>query len=107
MLALPDWRFIVGLDPTFFFLKDPELYRLWYKICREAHAGSAETIRRRFGVRYILGLNMPGTSKLFSKLGSERGVRTFLVSGIWLLFDLGKPLEYEARRSDIPSRLNK
>jgi hypothetical protein len=36
MLALPDRRFIVGLDPTFFYLKDPELYRLWYKICREA-----------------------------------------------------------------------
>ncbi|HTP04389.1 MAG TPA: hypothetical protein VMM54_04460 [Nitrospirota bacterium] len=106
MLALPDRRFIVGLDPTFFYLKDPELYRLWYKICREAPSGSAETIRRRFGARYVLGLNIPGTSKLFSQLSSERGVRTLLVSDIWLLFDLGEPLESQTPRSDIPGRLN-
>jgi hypothetical protein len=100
MLTLPDRRFIVGLDPTFFYLKDPELYRLWYRICREAPAGSAETIRRRFGARYVLGLNRAGTSKLFSQLSSERGVRTLLVSEMWLLFDLGEPLEFhQAPRS--------
>jgi hypothetical protein len=106
MLTLPDRRFIVGLDPTFFYLKDPELYRLWYRICREAPAGSAETIRRRFGARYVLGLNMPGTSKLFSQLRSERGVRTLLVSDIWLLFDLGEPLEFhQGPRSALPDSL--
>ena len=89
MLTLPDRRFIVGLDPTFFYLKDPELYRLWYRICREAPAGSAETIRRRFGARYVLGLDIPGTKNLFSQLGADRSVRTLLVSEIWLLFDLG------------------
>jgi hypothetical protein len=94
MQTLPDRRFIVGLDPTFFYLKDPELYRLWYRICREAPAGSAEMIRRRFGARYVLGLDIPGTRKLFDQLGSERGVRTLLVSDIWLLFDLGEPLEF-------------
>jgi hypothetical protein len=99
MLALPDRRFIVALDPTFFYFKDPDLYRVWYRICREAPAGAAETIRRRFGARYVLGLNIAGTSKLFSQLGSERGVRTLLISDIWLLFDLGESSEYQTPRS--------
>ncbi len=89
MLTLPDRRFIVGLDPTFFYLKDPELYRLWYRVCREAPVGSAEIIRRRFGARYVLGLDIPGTKNLFSQLSKDRSVRTLLVSELWMLFDLG------------------
>ena len=93
METLPDRRFIVALDPTLFFMKDPEMYRLWYRICREAPPGSAEIIRSRFGARYVLGLNIAGSSKLFEQLMSERGVRTLLVTKTWLLFDLGEPME--------------
>jgi len=94
MLTLPDRRFIVALDPTFFYMKDHDLYQLWYRICREAPADSAGTIRRRFGARYVLGLNIPGTRNLFNQLSTDRSVRTLLVSDIWLLFDLGEPVEY-------------
>jgi hypothetical protein len=89
MVTLPERRFMVALDPTLFYLKDPELYRLWYRICREAPPGSAEIIRRRFGARFVLGLNIPGSRALFDRLQADRGVRTLLASDMWMLFDLG------------------
>jgi len=89
MLTLPNRRFIVGLDPTFLYKKDPELYRIWYQIRHQAPDGSAEAIRRHFGARYVLGFNMPYTRKLFNILSSEPGVRALLVSDTWMLFDLG------------------
>jgi hypothetical protein len=91
MLTLPERRFIVALDPTFLYEKDPELYRLWYQIRYDTPTGSAETIRRRFGARYVLGFNRPNWKKLFSQLRSEPGVQTLLISDTWFLFDLGAP----------------
>lgn len=48
-------RYISGLDPTFFFFKDPERYRAWEDL-RNGHitAGTAATIRDRFDARYVL-----------------------------------------------------
>jgi hypothetical protein len=89
MLTLPDRRFIVALDPTLFYLKDPKLYQLWYMLPREAPRGSAEIIQRQFGARYVLCSNYPGWGNFFVQLGSEPGVRTLLVTDIWVLFDLG------------------
>jgi hypothetical protein len=91
MLALPERRFIVALDPTLFYVKDPELYRLWYRLPREAPPGAAETIRRRFGARYVLCVDKPDWSAFAERLLSEPGVRLLLASDIWLLFDLGGP----------------
>jgi hypothetical protein len=89
MLALPNRHFIVGLDYTFLYKKDPALYRVWYEIRHEAPEGSAEAIRRHFGARYVLGFNTPLSQKLFKRLTSEPGVRPLLVSDTWTLFDLG------------------
>jgi hypothetical protein len=89
MLTLPERRFIVALDPTFLYRKDPLLYRIWYHISHDAPAGSAETIRRRFGARYVLAFNTPYSKKLFYQLHYDPSVRTLLVSDTWMLFDLG------------------
>jgi len=90
MLTLPDRHFMVALDPTFFYLKDPELYRLWYRLIHQAPPGLALTIRQRFRARYVLGLNKPKWFRFYNRLGSEHGVRTLLVSQ-WILLDLGSP----------------
>jgi hypothetical protein len=91
MQALPDRRFIVALDPTFFYEKDPDLYRIWYRLPREAPPDSADTIRHRFGARYAICLDKPGRHAFFYRLSSTPGVRTLLVTDIWMLFDLGAP----------------
>jgi hypothetical protein len=89
MLALPDRRFIVALDPTFFYKKDPELYNLWYRISRDAPEGVTKIIQERFGARYVLVLAWPTWNKFIDRLSREPGVRVLLMSNTWMLFYLG------------------
>ena len=91
MLALPDRRFMVALDPTLFYIKDPDLYRLWYTLPREAPPGSADIIRQRFGAQYVLCVDIQDWSAFFDRLMSEQGVSMLLAQDIWILFDLGPP----------------
>lgn len=89
MLTLPERRFIVALDPTLFYLKDPELYRLWYSLTHDTPAGPAEVIRQRFRSRYVLSFYPDGPKRLFHRLSAEQGVRLLVASDLWVLFDLG------------------
>lgn len=90
MLALPERRFIVALDPTFFSVKDPELYKLWYQLPRDAPEGVAKTIRDRFGARYVLLLARPESDKFLLRLSREPDVRMLLLTNTWMLFYLGE-----------------
>jgi hypothetical protein len=89
MLALPERRFIVALDPTYFYMKDPELYRLWYSLPREAPSDAADKIRRHFKARYVLSLWDHRWKNFYYVLSSDRSVKTLLITDYWLLFDLG------------------
>lgn len=89
MLALPDRYFIVALDPTLFYLKDPERYRLWYRITHEPSPGVAEIIRQTFGARYVIVHNPRTMARFNYQLSSEPRVRMLLQSDRWLVFDLG------------------
>jgi hypothetical protein len=90
MLALPDRKFIVALDPTFFLVKDPELYRIWYDLPRHPHPGIAEIIRQRFGARYVISFFDDRFTDFYFQLSSEPGVRALLLSNeSWIVFDLG------------------
>ena len=94
MLALPDRRFIVALDPTFFYVRDPELYRLWYRISHEGVPHAADLIRQRFGARYVVcfypqKILPQEVTPLQAQLSAEPGVRSYSIDGLWLLFDLG------------------
>lgn len=46
--------YIVGLDPTYLYLQDPELYRLWRSIGRGQVARPGPLIRDRFGSRWVI-----------------------------------------------------
>ena len=89
LLALPDRKFIVALDPTLFLVKDPELYRIWYSIPRDPQPGVAETIRQRFGARYVISFSDPRFDRFYEQLAAEPGVRTLLVTDLWMVYDLG------------------
>jgi hypothetical protein len=92
LLALPDRKFIVALDPTLFLVKDPELYRLWYELPRHPHPGLAETIRKRFGAQFVIGLLDERFANFYFQLSSEPGVKALLLSDEnWVVFDLGGP----------------
>lgn len=47
--------YIVGLDPTFFYRYNPELYKKWYAINRgEIKDGLAQTIKKKFNTNFLL-----------------------------------------------------
>lgn len=87
--ALPDRRFLVALDPTFLYMKSPELHRLWHRLSREAPPGTAELIRQRFGARYVVCLGTEEWAALFDRLLSEPDVRMLNLTEKWAVLDLG------------------
>lgn len=89
MLALPERRFIVALDPTFFLVQDPELYALWYRLPRSAPRDAAAIIRGSFRARYVLSFREERWQPFYVRLASDPSVRTLLVADRWMLFDLG------------------
>ncbi len=46
--------YLIGLDPTYMQLYDPDLYELWVKITRGKMKAPAQTIAQTFGSRYII-----------------------------------------------------
>ena len=91
MLALPERRFMVALDPTLFYVKDPELYRLWFAIPRRPPPEVAQVIRSRFGARFVMCLWDQPYRRFFDQLVFEPGVQTVLVDEEWNVYDLGEP----------------
>jgi hypothetical protein len=91
MLALPERRFVVALDPTLFAISDPERYDLWYRLPREAPAGAASTIRERFGARFVACFADDRFQPFVDRLLSEPGVTTVLLSEFWSVYELRDP----------------
>jgi hypothetical protein len=89
MLALPERKFIVALDPTFFHSKDPELHQLWYAATRRPPPGVASLVRERFGARYVACFYDPQFEAFNAELARDPSVRTVLVADDWNVYDLG------------------
>jgi len=88
MLALPDRRFVVALDPTFFLVRDPGLYRLWFSIPRQPPPDVAEVIRKGFGARYVMCLREARYGSFFERLALEPGVRSIVSTPYWNVYAL-------------------
>lgn len=88
MLAIPDRRFIVALDPTFFYEKDHELYRLWYDISHGKTHHSAQQILQKFNARYVISYNRDKWYTFLQELSKTSGVKMVIIDNNWVLFDL-------------------
>lgn len=93
MVELPERRFLVALDPTLFYINDPELFKLWYELPLNPRPGVARIIRERFGARYVVSEAQPQWRPFFHTLSLEPGVRILVSSGSWMVFDLGSGKE--------------
>jgi hypothetical protein len=91
LLALPDRRFIVALDPTFFWVKDPDHYRLWLEITRRPPPRAADRIRQAFGARWVVCFWEERFRRFFDQLAFEPGVRTVLLTEDWNVYALREP----------------
>jgi hypothetical protein len=89
MLALPDRRFLVALDPTLMYVKDPDLYREWMRLQATGPPGLAERIRRRFGARYVICFWDDWLRTFSDRMAFEPGVKTMLLNEYWNVYDLG------------------
>ena len=69
----PENRYIVGLDPHFLYLADPDLWTLYDRIAAGWGANPSKPLRERFGARWaVLVLPYPGASAL---LDADPGLR--------------------------------
>ena len=89
MVHLPGRYFMVAADPTLFYLKDPALYDLWYRLPQTAPADAATIIREKSNSGYAICRNDPGLADLFDAISADPKVEA-TVSESWVLFDLGK-----------------
>jgi len=87
LLALPERRFLVALDPTFFLIQDPERYASWFRLTHDAPPGAAAVIRRDFGAQFVICQSEEGFRPLLEQLVATPGVRT-LVRRDWHVIDL-------------------
>jgi len=78
----------VALDPTFFLVRDPGLYRLWFSIPREPPPDVAEVIRKGFGAQYVMCLRETRFQGFFARLALEPGGRPIVSTPYWNVYAL-------------------
>jgi hypothetical protein len=88
MLALPDRKFIVALDPVFFAMKDAELYRTWFETINDPLPNAAIVLREKFDARYVLCRNIVDWNPLMKYLTADSNARFLGVHGIWVAYEL-------------------
>jgi len=95
LVNLPDRNYMVALDPTLLYKRDPNLYDLWYRTLLYAPPDAAQTVRKNFDSRYAVCLDDPSLYPFFSALSNNSRVTVLHSDGKWVLFDLGadKPLK--------------
>ena len=92
MLALPERKFLVALDPVFFWAKDPELYRTWFDVVHHPPADLVASIRSHFQAGFVLCEASPEYLAFIRRMNESAGVATAFQIGPFSLFVLGDPL---------------
>jgi hypothetical protein len=88
MVEAPDRNYLVALDPTLLYKRDPALYALWYHTLKDASSSSADVVRRSFASRYVVCLDHPTLHPFFNAIAADRRTRVVYSDGKWVLFDL-------------------
>jgi len=89
LVEVPDRHYLVALDPTLLYKRDPALYDLWYRTMKDAPPASAEVVRQSFASRYVICLDHPTLHPFFDALAADKGTRVLYSDGKWVLLDLG------------------
>jgi len=109
MLALPDRKFIVALDPVFFAMNDPVLYRTWFETIHSPLPNAASVLREKFDARYVLCRNIDDWRPLMDFLAVDPKARFRGVHGMWVVYELlGEPgrSEVSGRRQEHSAQAN-
>jgi hypothetical protein len=88
LYSAPQLQSLVALDPTVFYLKDPKLFAIYAGIVAGRDADPAQTIRRRFGARWV---TVPYNffRPVASQLAKSPGVQLVYGDRDYAVMDLG------------------
>jgi hypothetical protein len=89
LLALPERRFMVALEPTLFYLKDPPRYQAWLALPRARNPDSAEIVRRAFNARFVICQQGHAHAPFLDAVLSDPRTRLLYLSKKLVLIDLG------------------
>jgi hypothetical protein len=91
MLALPERKFLVALNPVFLWANDADLYYTWFDVVHHPPAGAAKIIRSRFHAGFVLCEARAEHLALIRRLHEGPGVKAGYKIGPWALFVLEDP----------------
>src|SRR5262249_28682815 len=89
--AAPQLQSLVALDPTMFFVKDPQRFARYVTVTRGNDLDPARTIRETFGARWVTIWRMPVFQQMALQLWDSPGVTTAYADRDYLVLDLGPP----------------
>jgi hypothetical protein len=88
MLALPERRFVVALDPVFFAMNDADRYRIWYETIHQPPADAAARLREALDARYVICDRRTRWLPLVERLSQDREAALRGIVGMWVVFEL-------------------
>lgn len=88
ILELPDRRFMVALDPVFFWIEHPDLYERWFEIMREPEPGPADDLEELFGADYVLCDTRTKWARIHGTLSRDPGSRLVSSPGVWRVYEI-------------------
>jgi hypothetical protein len=97
MLALPERRFLVALDPVFFAVNDPERYRIWYETVNEPPDAPALLLRDTFDAHYVLCGERERWRAFHQALERDPAAALRGVIGFWRVYQL-RPREFDTEQ---------
>jgi hypothetical protein len=86
--ALPERRFMVALDPSLFWSKDPALYRRWVELVQRPPRDVARIIRRTFDAQWAFCVHDPDLAPFFSAMENDPHAQVALRTRIFSLYRL-------------------
>jgi len=87
----PQLESMVVLDPTFFYVKNPNLFASYARIVGGRHPSPARAIRERFGARWVTVWKQPLYRRLAEQLAATPGALILFNDPDYLVIDLGPP----------------
>jgi len=92
MLALPGRKFMVALDPVFFWKRDPVRYRRWFELVRNPPADAPLIVAREFGAQYVLCGRRPQFEPFVQRLARNPAARLVVQTEALVGFVVWDPL---------------
>ena len=87
----PQLQSLVALDPTAFWIVDPERFGLYVRIIEGREIHPARAIRERFGARWVTIWKVPAYRTFARELASSGEATVAFADPFYLVFDLGEP----------------